>query len=220
MTLAPASGSRSFSQRSLVARLRRSHGAVWDHSIRVAAIMALLNDRLVQSKPRRDVILAGALHDIGKLTVPPGLLDKGVMLTATERALVQQHAQAGAEMLGALDDLSDCVTAAAMSHHERWDGSGYPHALASTEIPPMARLCAVADVIDAMTADDRAYRRPQRLEDAIADILAGSGRLYDPVMAAALAAVPMERIAALAVTAEAHRAVADGLAELEDPPAA
>lgn len=182
-------GRARFGLSGLVLQLRRARPQVWNHSIRVAALMRRLDAELARPFPARITKISGLLHDIGKITVPPGLLEKGRVLTEVERSTVEQHARAGAEMLGPLATVPEEAAMAAIGHHERWDGSGYPYGQKARQIPRIARLCAVADVFDAITAEDRRYRRPLPIAKAVAEIAAGSGILYDPEMAAALTAI-------------------------------
>lgn len=204
-----------FTLERLVARLRRVHPKVWNHSIRVAALMQVLNERAGQPEDRRETILAGLLHDIGKITVPPGLLDKGSALSPTERATLEHHARAGAELLGALPGMPESVVGAALGHHERWDGSGYPYQLAGAETPRMARLCAVADVLDAMTAPDRPYRQPETLERATAQIATSGATLYDAAFARLLGSMPVTELRQALDLGRARQAAHDVLTELE-----
>jgi putative nucleotidyltransferase with HDIG domain len=215
---APAASAARFTLERLVERLRCMHPHVWNHSIRVAALMQTLNEQAGQKEDRRETILAGLLHDIGKITIPPGLLDKGSALTPAEYATLEHHARAGAELLGALPGVPESVVDAALGHHERWNGSGYPYGLAGAETPRMARLCAVADVLDALTAPDRAYREPEPLEKAAEHISAAGGVLYDPAFARLLGEMPAERLRQAADLAHARHVAADILADLEREP--
>jgi ribonuclease P protein subunit RPR2 len=126
------------------------------------------------------------LHDIGKIAVPDAILNKPGPLTGRERDLVQQHPVVGAEILAAVALLQGQGLEVVRSHHERWDGAGYPNGLAGTEIALGARIFAVADTLDAMTTD-RPYRKALRWEDAIDEILGQDGRQFDPVVVGAFA---------------------------------
>ena len=96
------------------------------------------------------------LHDIGKVAVPDAILYKPGALTAEERALMARHPAVGAEIVGGIEFLAGAAEVV-RSHHERWDGMGYPDGLAGEQIPLAARVFAVADVLDALTTD-RPYR--------------------------------------------------------------
>ena len=123
---------------------------------------------------------AALLHDIGKIGIPDNLLLKAGPLTGEERALMQQHTLIGAAIL------TDCVEPVmlmarliALSHHERWDGGGYPNSLRSNDIPVAGRIVSVADSFDAMVSK-RPYKEPIRRTDAIQEIVACSGKQFDP----------------------------------------
>jgi cyclic di-GMP phosphodiesterase len=127
------------------------------------------------------------LHDIGKIAVPDAILNKPGPLTAGERELVQQHPVIGAEILEGVVLLQGEGIQVVRSHHERWDGEGYPEGRAGEEIALGARVFAIADTLDAMTTD-RPYRGSQRWEAAIDEILGESGRQFDPRVVGAFAA--------------------------------
>jgi putative nucleotidyltransferase with HDIG domain len=137
------------------------------------------------------------LHDIGKVAIPDAILYKPEALTAEERALMQQHPLIGAEIVGRVEFLAGAVEVV-RSHHERWDGRGYPDGLAGEEIPLPARAFAVADVLDALTTD-RPYRPASSLAVAREMITAESGTQFDPRVVEAFNALDdrvFERIAA------------------------
>ncbi len=128
---------------------------------------------------------AARLHDIGKLAIPPAILNKPGDLTPEERHTLRAHTLHGANLLaagtGAVARLAQQI---ALSHHERWDGSGYPHGLAGDAIPLSARIVAVADVFDALVSR-RVYKEAWPREVAIAEIARSTGRHFDPRVAAA-----------------------------------
>jgi ribonuclease P protein subunit RPR2 len=137
------------------------------------------------------------LHDIGKVAVPDAILYKADALSPEERALVARHPVIGWEILRDVEFLGE-AKAVVRSHHERWDGGGYPDGLAGEEIPLAARVFAVADALDALTTD-RPYRPAASLAEARAAIAAGAGTQFDPAVVAALARVPdaeLERVRA------------------------
>ena len=120
------------------------------------------------------------LHDIGKLGVPDTILLKPGPLTPDERIEMQRHTEYGYHILAAGDDeLLDIAATVALSHHERWDGAGYPHGISGTDIPLEGRIAAVADVFDAVTSD-RVYRPAMALEPAITLLRDGRGAHFDP----------------------------------------
>ena len=118
------------------------------------------------------------LHDIGKVAIPDAILYKPDRLTDEERALMEQHPLIGAEIVGRVEFLAGSVEVV-RSHHERWDGGGYPDGLAGEEIPLAARVFAVADVLDALTTD-RPYRPASKFAVARRMINDGSGTHFDP----------------------------------------
>jgi len=130
------------------------------------------------------------LHDIGKVGVPDRLLNKPGKLTAEETVEMQKHPAHGRDVIthaerdaGARDDaILAMAKDIVYSHHEKWDGSGYPEGLRGPEIPIPARLIALVDVYDALTAR-RAYREPMSHDEAVALIVAGSGTHFDPAVA-------------------------------------
>jgi ribonuclease P protein subunit RPR2 len=121
------------------------------------------------------------LHDVGKIGVPDRILLKPGPLDRDERGAMQEHALIGDQMLRGVSLLRGEGIAVVRSHHERWDGRGYPDGLAGTEIPLAARLFAVADALDAMT-NDRPYRRAMSWERAATEIFEQSGSQFDPAV--------------------------------------
>jgi putative nucleotidyltransferase with HDIG domain len=135
------------------------------------------------------------LHDVGKVAVPDAILFKPGPLTRIERAVIEQHPITGTEIvrdiafLGAARDVI-------RSHHERWDGDGYPDGLAREEIPLSARIFAVADTLDALTSH-RPYREPSSLAEARAVIEREAGAHFDPDVVSAYSDVDDEMIEAI-----------------------
>jgi response regulator RpfG family c-di-GMP phosphodiesterase len=121
------------------------------------------------------------LHDVGKIGIPDKILTKPGPLTKPERGLMQTHPILGEQVLSSVAFLRGEGLAVVRSHHERWDGSGYPDGLAGTEIPLGARVFAVADTLDAMTSN-RPYRRALSWREAGKEILKESGGQFDPTV--------------------------------------
>ncbi|TML51630.1 MAG: response regulator [Actinobacteria bacterium] len=119
------------------------------------------------------------LHDVGKIGIPDGILLKPGPLTDAERRRMQTHTILGEQMLGGVAFFQGEGLRVVRSHHERWDGAGYPDGIAGTEIPLAARIFAVADALDAMTSD-RPYRKAMSWAAAGREILAESKRQFDP----------------------------------------
>jgi putative nucleotidyltransferase with HDIG domain len=128
------------------------------------------------------------LHDIGKVAVADAILFKPDPLTPGERTLMEQHPIVGDEILRDVDFLGEAKQVV-RSHHERWDGQGYPDALAGDQIPLAARVFAVADTLDALTTD-RPYRPGRSLAEARVIVAQAAGTQFDPAITAALARVP------------------------------
>jgi response regulator RpfG family c-di-GMP phosphodiesterase len=119
------------------------------------------------------------LHDIGKIGIPDAILLKPGPLTRAERKRMQTHTVIGEQMLAGVAVLRGDGLQIVRSHHERWDGRGYPDAVAGNDVPLGARVFAVADALDAMTSN-RPYRRAMTWRAAHAEILAQSGKQFDP----------------------------------------
>ena len=119
------------------------------------------------------------LHDIGKIGIPDRILLKRDGLTPAERRVLQTHTALGQQMLADVVLLRSKGLEVVRSHHERWDGRGYPDRLKADEIPLAARVFAVADTLDAMTTD-RPYRRAGSWRAASAEIVDQAGRQFDP----------------------------------------
>lgn len=161
-------------------------GGTGDHISRVAVISRMIAEQLgLDPRHCRDIYVAAPLHDVGKIGVPDAILNKPGRLSPEERAEVERHVTFGEEILR--DGTSDLLRVAeriAASHHERWDGTGYPHGLAGTKIPLEGRIVAVADVFEALCTP-RPYKCAWTPEDARREILAQSGRHFDPACVAA-----------------------------------
>jgi putative nucleotidyltransferase with HDIG domain len=120
------------------------------------------------------------LHDVGKIVVPPEILNKAGPLTPEERRIMESHPEAGVELLRDVEFPWDVIPMI-RGHHERWDGHGYPDRLAGEAIPLSARILCVADVYDALTTD-RPYRKAFDTADALKLMEADSGRAFDPAI--------------------------------------
>jgi len=126
------------------------------------------------------------LHDIGKIAIPEAILRKPGPLSPTERREMERHTEVGRALLaGSGNELLELAATVAWTHHEAWDGSGYPRRLAGEEIPLAGRIVAVSDVFDALTSD-RPYRRAWSTEDAVAFFEMQRGCMFDPELVDAL----------------------------------
>ena len=147
---------------------------VGERAAAIAASLGLGADRVELLR------LAAPLHDIGKVAVSREVLQKPARLTEAERADMQTHTTAGHELLaGSGSELLDLAATVAWTHHERWDGTGYPRGLRADAIPLEGRIVAVADVFDALTSD-RPYRPAISEREATAYLFAERGYSFDP----------------------------------------
>lgn len=129
------------------------------------------------------LLFAAPMHDVGKLGVPDAILTKAGPLTPEERETMKQHTLMGARILkGSDNDIIRCAETIALTHHEKWDGTGYPHGLKAEAIPVEGRICAVADVFDALTSA-RSYKSAFPLAKAYDIIKKDSGTHFDPAVA-------------------------------------
>lgn len=163
------------------------------HLQRIQSYVGILCEQLAalghaDIEGRADLIVkTAALHDIGKVGVPDAILQKPGALTEAERLAMQQHTLIGAECLRAVghqlgeDDFLTTAIEIAEGHHERWDGTGYPHRRVGTAIPLAARIVALADVYDALTSA-RVYKTAWPHERAVEEIVTGSGAQFDPAV--------------------------------------
>ncbi|EJE54011.1 response regulator containing a CheY-like receiver domain and an HD-GYP domain [Acidovorax sp. CF316] len=129
-----------------------------------------------------DLLNAAPMHDVGKIGIPDAVLRKPGPLDAGEWETMRRHPQIGAEIIGEHPGgVLRLAHAIALTHHEKWDGSGYPKGLAGEAIPVEARIVALADVFDALTAR-RPYKEPWSTEDTVAHLRAQAGKHFDPAM--------------------------------------
>jgi HD-GYP domain-containing protein (c-di-GMP phosphodiesterase class II) len=132
------------------------------------------------------LLLAAPMHDIGKVGVPDSILHKPGALDDSERERMRRHTTVGAEILtGSRSSIVRMAEEIALTHHERWDGSGYPRGLRGAEIPLVGRICAVGDVFDALISA-RPYKHAWPIDEALAELEQQAGVLLDPVLVAAL----------------------------------
>ncbi len=170
------------------------------HTRRVGRLTAMIARGLGQPPDQVEVLrLAAALHDVGKIGVPDRVLMKPGKLNGEEFEIVKSHASIGGAILsGSKSSILQVAREIALSHHERWDGTGYPLGLHGDQIPLSGRIVAVADVFDALT-HDRPYKKAWSLEDAILEIRRQSGRDFDPrVVAAFLSMIESQGLQILA----------------------
>ena len=161
------------------------------HSSRVAEYARLIAKRSGFTEARQDEIyMLGLLHDVGKIGIPVGLLNKPGVLTDEEFAQIKKHSAMGASILKNIAN-NPKFEQCAMYHHERYDGSGYPSGLKGTEIPEEARIIAVADAYDAMSSD-RSYRSHLTQDEIKNELELGMGTQFDPKFAGVMLAIVEE----------------------------
>ena len=173
------------SRQETVERLARAiemHDAeTGQHVNRMASIAAFLGSLLELNSEQVLLLRAAApMHDVGKIATPDGILQKAGPLTPEERAQMECHTTIGHQILaGSESNLLRMAARIALTHHEQWDGSGYPQGLSGENIPIEGRIVAVADVFDALLSD-RCYRPAMTVSEAVEIIERGRGTHFDP----------------------------------------
>jgi response regulator RpfG family c-di-GMP phosphodiesterase len=169
------------------------------HLERIRTYVSVLATELARTNPDiepgfvADLAVASSLHDIGKVGIPDAVLLKPARLSPAERKAMQMHTTLGSECLGAIrkqleeDDFLEVAEQIAASHHEYWDGSGYPLGLQGKEIPLAGRIVALADVYDALTSH-RPYKVAVSHEEARDWIVSRYGQQFDPTVVEAFVA--------------------------------
>jgi ribonuclease P protein subunit RPR2 len=184
------------------------------HIERVRRLGLLLAGEMVPRETRDPQMAYGfLLHDIGKLAVPDAILRAPGRLTEEQWALMRRHPEEGVRMLEHVPFL-DRALDVVRYHHERWDGGGYPDGLSGEEIPLWARIFAVVDALDAMTAE-RPYRAARSYQDALAEIRRNSGTQFDPAVVEALEGLDPAVVEPLLEPSQ----IVEPLAELPQPAA-
>jgi HD-GYP domain-containing protein (c-di-GMP phosphodiesterase class II) len=179
---------------ALVAALSRHDRRTRGHSERVRAFSDLIAEELGLPPGDRDRLrFAALLHDLGKITVPAELLNRDGPLDEDEWTLVRSHPVEGARLAAPIAAWLGEWLLAIELHHERWDGTGYPRGLAGEQIPLGARIVAVADAFDVMTAL-RSYRAPLDVRQAREELVRCSGTDFDPAVVRALLQVSFSRL--------------------------
>ena len=191
----------------LSAAAEHRDGSIGRHVERVALYCDLIARRLALDEAFVEAIrIASPLHDIGKIGIPDNVLLKPGPLDDGERSLIEQHAEIGYRILrGSGSELLDLAASIALTHHERWDGAGYPMRLGGQEIPLEGRIVAVADVFDALTSD-RVYRAAFSPETAVDILIAGRGTQFDPTILDAFLELGRDALGADAAVLTRHLA--------------
>lgn len=150
------------------------------HSERVASYALILAKEIGEfsKEEQKSFYYACLLHDIGKVNIPDSILMKPERLTKEEFEIIKSHPVVGADAVKNVEGIKNSISVI-RSHHERWDGKGYPDQLKGQEIPLLARVSAIADAFDAMTSS-RSYREAMPVEEAFRRIIEGKGSQFDP----------------------------------------
>jgi putative two-component system response regulator len=153
------------------------------HVIRMSKYSHILGLAAGMSETDAEMLMnAAPMHDIGKIGIPDNILKKTGKLDEEEFAIMMQHCQIGAEVIG--EDSSELLQLAgvvALSHHEQWNGLGYPNGLSGEDIPRVGRIVAIADVFDALTSE-RPYKKAWSVEDAVDLLEKGSDKRFDGLL--------------------------------------
>lgn len=166
----------------LVAALEARDSYTEGHSLRVADMSVEIASALgIRGVELEDIHIAAHLHDIGKIGIPDKVLYKPGKLLPEEYRKIQKHPEIGYSILSKSRSLLS-IAEIVLSHHERWDGGGYPKGLRGKAIPLGARIIAVSDAVDAMTSS-RPYRKALSPEETMAEVLRGAGLQFDPDLA-------------------------------------
>jgi putative two-component system response regulator len=191
LSMRESARSQRLSAEETVRRLSRAiefrSRETWEHIERVGELSALLAQRLGFDSGYVDKIrVAAPMHDVGKVAVPDSVLLKPGPLDPREREDMERHTVIGHDVLsGSEAEVIQLAASIALTHHERFDGTGYPAGVAGREIPVEGRIAAVADVFDALTSD-RVYRKALSVERALGLIDQGRSSQFDPQVAATL----------------------------------
>lgn len=176
-------------RQQIIRRLSRAaefrDGDTGNHIVRMSHYCRLIGEAAGLGEQSAELLhQAAPMHDVGKIGIPDHILLKRGRLDEAEMAIMRRHSEIGAEIIGEHpDELLQAARTIAMSHHERWDGTGYPRGLAGEDIPLMARIVAIADVFDALLST-RPYKKPWSVDEAVTQIEACAGSHFDPVLIA------------------------------------
>lgn len=164
---------------AILKTLNDKHDLERQHSLNVSRLSRQLGEALkLNDTELKELETAAMFHDIGKISIPDDILYKTEALTDKEFEIMKTHTTIGYDILSAADEYSDLAIYAS-SHHERWDGLGYPKGVKGTQIPLFSRIISIADSFEAMTAN-RPYRTKMSIEYAVSEIKKGSGTQFDP----------------------------------------
>ncbi|HUB72682.1 MAG TPA: HD domain-containing phosphohydrolase [Solirubrobacteraceae bacterium] len=187
-------GARTHTLHSLALAAEYRDDDTYEHTERVGRMAEEIGIRLGLAEQELALLrMAAPLHDVGKIGVPDRILLKPDKLSLEENEIMKTHTALGAKLLGGSGSpMLEMATVIAETHHERWDGEGYPNGIAGERIPLVGRIVAVADVFDALT-HDRPYKRAWTVAEALAQIESESGSHFDPRVVEAFLATRPER---------------------------
>ena len=167
---------------SIQATLHESSNYTEEHSERLVKLSVDLGSALgLSDEQLLELDLLSRLHDIGKICIEESILSKPGKLTDAEWAKVKRHPEVGYKIAQASTELVQ-ISELILSHHERWDGNGYPQGLSGTQIPLLSRIITIIDAYDAMT-QDRPYRKAMPKESAVNEIIDNADKQFDPYIA-------------------------------------
>jgi putative two-component system response regulator len=185
-----------------------NHVIRMSHYSRLIALASGMREARAQT-----LFLAAPMHDIGKIGIPDYILLKPGKLDAEEWGIMKQHVMMGAEIIGHHpDELLTMARTVALSHHEKWDGSGYPLGLKTKDIPAVGQIVALADVFDALTSE-RPYKKAWPVEQAVQTVEASAGSHFDPDLIPAFRAVLADMLTVRDRYAEAPETVSSEAAK-------
>lgn len=156
----------------------------WDNSSHIERIrqycFVIASDLGIPANEAQTIAYAAQLHDVGKVILPDAIINKAGKFQESDWEIVESHTTAGARLLeGSAHPILQTARDIALTHHERWDGSGYPEGLKGDQIPLTGRICALADMFDALTTE-RSYKEEFSVDEAFDMMLDTSGKLLDP----------------------------------------
>ncbi len=177
--LAEGMSVRNHSIRAIHKTLTEKYDEERIHSEKVSELCKQMGVALgIRDENLKELEMAGMYHDIGKISIPDEILNKPGKLTKEEYEFIKTHTESGYQILRAADEYTN-LAEYALSHHERWDGKGYPKGLKAEAIPLYSRIIAIVDAYEAMTSD-RVYRKKLTKEIAIEELIQNAGTQFDP----------------------------------------
>lgn len=167
--------------------LMRKHPETYHHCIRVAMLAEKIAEPLGLDGAEKDSLIRGCfMHDIGKTMIPRAIIEQSEPLTQQQWNIIKLHPLVGAELVEANPAFGPEIVAIVRSHHERWDGKGYPDGLKGEEIPFVARVCAVIDAFDSMTSYRHYRERKFTMSEAKLELIRHRETQFDPDIVHAL----------------------------------